>query len=110
MERRQALHPIQEAAATGTLEAALTQATAHVEAGRYFEAHDVLEPAWLAAKGNLKTILQGLIQICAGLHKRSRGQTKGSDYLISRGLTKVKLCSHALPAEVVKPFIDKTLE
>ena len=93
------------------LDAALKRATAQLAAEEFFEAHDTLEEEWhRIPAGPLRTAVQGLIQICAGLHKRSRGQTKGSDYLISRGLTKVKLCSHALPAEVVKPFIDKTLE
>jgi hypothetical protein len=59
----------------------------------------------MEASGDLKTALQGLIQIAAGLHKRSRGQTAGARYLITRGLEKVRRCQAALPQEVVAAFV-----
>ena len=62
----------------------------------------------MSSTGDLKLGLQGLIQIAAGLHKRSRGQTTGAEYLISRGLAKIKLAQKALPADVVSAFLAKT--
>ena len=38
-------------------------------AGRFFDAHEELELPWKEAQGETKTVLQGLIQIAAGLHR-----------------------------------------
>ena len=59
--------------------------------GRYFDAHEELEFAWNAADGNNKILLQGLIQIAAGLHrlKLHPEKTDGAFYLLDRGLEKL---------------------
>ncbi len=59
-------------------------------AGRYFEAHEVWEDAWLAEKGETRRFLQGLIQITAGFHKGLRqGQPGGCVRLLEAGLSKI---------------------
>jgi predicted metal-dependent hydrolase len=49
--------------------AALETGLAEYEAGRFFEAHEAWEEAWLAEEGLAKTFLQGLIQLAAAFHK-----------------------------------------
>ncbi|HEX4046869.1 MAG TPA: DUF309 domain-containing protein [Elusimicrobiota bacterium] len=61
-------------------------------AGRFFDAHEELEVPWRAAEGETKLLLQGLIQIAAGLHrlKLQPGKTDGARYLLDRGLEKLR--------------------
>lgn len=63
--------------------------------GRYFDAHEELEAFWMKASGDEKILLQGLIQIAAGLHrlKLDPAKTDGAFYLLDRGgekLTKTR--------------------
>jgi hypothetical protein len=60
--------------------------------GRFFDAHEELELAWNAAAGETKTLLQGLIQIAAGLHRLGLHpeKTDGAFYLLDRGLEKLR--------------------
>jgi len=48
------------------------------ERGRYWDAHEALEPWWLAAEGTQRTFAAGAILLCAALHKaRSMGSARG---------------------------------
>jgi hypothetical protein len=58
-------------------------------AGRYFEAHEAWEEAWLVETGDLRLLLQGLIQLAAGCHKAGEGQAAGCARLIGAGLEKL---------------------
>jgi hypothetical protein len=64
-----------------------------------------LEDAWHPATGDVKVALQGLVQICAGLHKKKQGGERGSRYLLTRGVEKVRRCGAALPAGTAEPFM-----
>jgi Domain of unknown function (DUF309) len=66
--------------------------------GRFFDAHEELELAWKAAEGDTKILLQGLIQIAAGLHRLELHpeKTEGSFYLLDRGAAKLRLTSPLL--------------
>ncbi len=58
--------------------------------GRYFEAHEVWEEAWLEEVEEIRTLLQGLIQIAAALLKASRGERpSGCAQLVAAGRTKL---------------------
>jgi hypothetical protein len=59
--------------------------------GKYFEAHECLEAGWMQASGLEKTVLQGAVQVCAGLHrlKNTPEKTDGAFYLFERGLQKL---------------------
>ena len=61
-------------------------------AGRYFDAHEELEEGWMAASGDEKVLLQGLIQLAAGLHrlKLDPSKTDGAFYLLDHGLEKLE--------------------
>lgn len=60
--------------------------------GLYFEAHEYLEEAWKSAPEDWKEAVQGVIQVAAGFHKRELdgGLTPGAQYLLERGLQKVR--------------------
>jgi predicted metal-dependent hydrolase len=64
---------------------------------RFFEAHEAWEEAWLREEGELRLLLQGLIQIAAALHKIARGdQPSGCARLLSWGLAKIEARVDAL--------------
>ncbi|MDX6770612.1 MAG: DUF309 domain-containing protein [Elusimicrobiota bacterium] len=72
----------------------LSRADALCRAGKYFEAHEELEAGWLKASGDEKVLLQGLIQVAAGLHRLRAAPSKpeGAYYLFERGLLKLRAC------------------
>jgi predicted metal-dependent hydrolase len=55
-------------------------------AGRFFEAHEVWEEAWLREQGETRRLLQGLIQVAAGYHHAfDRRQAHGCAWLLEAG-------------------------
>ncbi len=59
-------------------------------AGLFWEAHEAWEEAWLVEEGQIRQMLQGLIQVAAGyfkatVHRRPSGAVK----LLSSGLAKL---------------------
>lgn len=69
--------------------------------GRYFDAHEELEAFWMKASGDEKILLQGLIQIAAGLHrlKLDPAKTDGAFYLLGRGAEKLAKTRRLLEPE-----------
>ena len=60
--------------------------------GQYWwEAHEVLEGLWVKAgrRDDLALFLQGLIQVCAALLKKSQGIEEGARSLAARGVPKI---------------------
>ena len=55
----------------------------------YFEVHEILEPCWLRARGELKTFLQGLIQVAVGFQHHSNGNLRGAQSLLTSGTDKL---------------------
>jgi tRNA splicing endonuclease len=78
--------------ARGGLQDRLDRADELAAAGRFFDAHEELELAWKTADGETKILLQGLIQLAAGLHrlKLHPDRTEGAFYLFDRGLDKLR--------------------
>ena len=74
------------------LQAAFDRADELGAAGRYFDAHEELEAFWMKAAGDEKILLQGLIQIAAGLHRLTLdpSKTDGAFYLLDRGGEKLR--------------------
>lgn len=68
--------------------------------GLFFDCHEYLEPCWKAAKGELKTALQGLIQAGAGLHKFELGSREGCAQLLKASAEKLEKSGSALPFDV----------
>ena len=84
-----------------TLQQWLDRADELGAAGRFFDAHEELEAAWKEADGETKILLQGLIQIAAGLHrlKLRPEKTDGASYLLDRGVQKLRKTKALLSPE-----------
>ena len=63
----------------------LRQAQLLLDAGRPFEAHEVLEDAWKAAPAVERELWRGLAQLAVGLTHAARGNWTGALALIERG-------------------------
>ena len=70
--------------------ARLERGRALFNAGRYFDAHEAWEEAWLAERGDARLLLQGLIQVAAGCHKAGQGKAEGCAWLLEAGLEKLE--------------------
>jgi len=70
--------------------ARLERGRALFNSGRYFEAHEAWEEAWLTERGDARLLLQGLIQVAAGCHKAGEGRAEGCARLIAAGLKKLE--------------------
>ena len=55
--------------------------------GRWFEAHEVLEEAWLAEPTPLRRLYQGILQVGVCLHHARRGNRAGALSLLDRGMS-----------------------
>ena len=89
-----------------SLREALADGDAHARAGRFFEAHEALEGFWMKASGAEKVLLQGLVQVAAGLHrlKEKPGSNEGAFYLLDRGLDKIRANAALLDARSWREF------
>lgn len=61
-------------------------------AGEYFACHETLEELWLAERGGLRGLYQGILQVGVGLYHLQRGNEQGARILLKRG------------AELLRPF------
>lgn len=77
--------------------------------GRFFDAHEELEVAWKAADGETKILLQGLIQLAAGLHRWNLHpeKTDGAFYLLDRGVAKVRREGALLAADSLGALVKE---
>jgi DUF309 family protein family protein len=64
---------------------ALQFAAALFDAGLYFEVHEVLEPHWMAASGQTREALQGLIQVAVAWQHVANGNVAGARSLLVEG-------------------------
>jgi predicted metal-dependent hydrolase len=71
--------------------AALRRGAALFDEGRFWEAHEAWEEAWLEEDGEVRLFLQGLIQVAAGYHKATvQLQPSGCVKLLRSGLDKLE--------------------
>ena len=62
--------------------------------GRYFAANQFWEEAWRTAPSADRGFLEGLVQLAAGLHLRTRrGGTRGAVHLLSQALVTFEDCA-----------------
>jgi predicted metal-dependent hydrolase len=94
--------------------AALRRGAALFDEGKFWEAHEAWEEAWLEEDGEVRLFLQGLIQVAAGYHKATvQLQPNGCVKLLRSGLAKLE----PLPPEFLGvslgrflPEVVRTLE
>jgi len=84
-------------------------------AGRYFEAHEILEERWLPAPdGPERSTLRGLIQIAAAFEKLKRGEPVGFTRLLPKGLGNLEAAPsvrfHGLDLAVLRVDVTVWLE
>lgn len=74
----------------GRLHRGLGEGVNLYNAGRFFEAHEVLEDVWLEEEGDDKTFLQGIIKIAAAFHHYGKGTYRGMRNLLQAGSQMLK--------------------
>lgn len=77
------------APAADTLHQAMIAAAREFNAGRYFEAHEVIEDALESVPDAEWDAFLGLIQIAVGYHKLTQGLLSGAAKMLTLGLAKV---------------------
>ena len=91
----------------------LKKGAAHIDQGRFWEAHEAWEEAWLEEEGEVRLFLQGLIQVAAGYHKATvQLQPNGCVKLLRSGLDKLEPLAPALlgvPLARFIPEVQRTL-
>ena len=72
-----------------TLDARLQPGRAAFNRGAFFDAHELWEEVWRDLAGDQRNLVQGLIQIAAGLHHLQRGRQRPAARLLARGVQKI---------------------
>ena len=54
--------------------------------GEYFDCHETLELLWMAEKGAVRELYQGIIQLAVALYHLKRGNEKGAGAVLSRAI------------------------
>jgi len=83
--------------------APLDRGRAAFNRGEFFAAHEHWEEAWHQLEGTERMLLQGLIQIAAGLHHLQEGRPQPASSLLAKGLRKLP---GAVPAALADLPID----
>ncbi len=78
----------------------LAQGRAAFNRRQYFEAHELWEEAWRELDGRERTLVQGLIQIAAGLHHLHHQRPRPATELLRKGVAKLSSDVVALPVEL----------
>ena len=75
----------------------LTEAQRLLDAGRPFEAHEVLEDAWKGSSGPEEQLWRGLAQLAVGATHAARGNARGARTLLARGSANITSFADAPP-------------
>jgi uncharacterized protein len=78
----------------------LEQGRAAFNRGEYFQAHELWEEAWQELDGVERILVQGLIQIAAGLHHLQQRRPGPAATLLKKGLAKVSRGVFAPPVDL----------
>jgi hypothetical protein len=70
--------------------ASLTEAQRLIDAGRAFQAHEVLEGTWKAAPDAERELWRGLAQLAVGLTHARRGNAVGAVQLLRRAADRIE--------------------
>jgi predicted metal-dependent hydrolase len=93
---------------------ALDRGVALFDAGRFFEAHEAWEAAWLVEAGDVRRMLHGLIQIAAGYHKALvQKRPAPAAKLLGAGLAKLEAVRDApagLPLAPVRAAVATAID
>jgi Domain of unknown function (DUF309) len=70
-------------------EEVLEEAKGYFNAERYWECHETLESVWRPAKGDEKSLVQGIILVCAALVHEQRGEREVALGIYKRALPQI---------------------
>ena len=90
---------------TSELTAAIHKSVVLFNQHLFFEVHEVLEPQWLLACGEVKQFLQGFIQIAVAFYHLGRRNLDGARALLHEGLCKILPQSPAFLGIALPAFI-----
>ena len=62
--------------------------------GEFFAAHELWEEAWRRLAGDERALLQGLIQVAAGLHHLQNQRRRPAARLLAKGADKLATATH----------------
>jgi hypothetical protein len=68
--------------------------------GDYFHAHELWEEVWRELADGERSLMQGLIQIAAGLHHLQQRRPRPAAAVLRRGLEKISQRAFAPPVEL----------
>ena len=71
------------------LTAALAPGRAAFNRGQFWDAHELWEDVWRTLRGDERLLVQGLIQIAAGLHHLQNHRPRPAASLLGKGLQKL---------------------
>ena len=89
---------------------AVAKAAALWGEGLFFEVHEVLEAEWLHTTGDLRTALQGLIQVAVAFHHLAHGNQRGARSLFHDGRERLSAAGEALPLLDTPALLAATAE
>jgi uncharacterized protein len=69
---------------------ALEEAIAYFNSERYWECHETLESVWRPAKGEERSMVQGIILVCAALVHEQRGEREVGLDILRRALPQLE--------------------
>ena len=81
---------------TDARDAALIGAACLWAHGLFFEVHEIVEPEWARASGDVRQALQGLIQVAVAFHHLAHGNPRGARKLLIDGREKLAASGDAL--------------
>ena len=74
--------------------------------GKFFEAHEIWEEKWRDSEGDERHLLQGLIQVAAGVYKLQTGMPTGTVKLLQKGAGHLR----AVPPDMYGVQLSELLE
>ena len=60
--------------------------------GAYFACHETLEALWLAERGPVRRLYQGVLQVAVALHQLERGNRNGARSMLAKALAHLAAC------------------
>ncbi|MEO8216074.1 MAG: DUF309 domain-containing protein [Acidobacteriota bacterium] len=78
--------------------------------GDFWHAHEAWEEIWLAATGERRRFLQGMIQLAAAFHHLQRGTLRGAGRLIAEAEQKTREFPEGYLGLVRKPVVARALD
>lgn len=70
----------------------LVEATALFNSGDWYACHDSFEALWHETAGDMRPVLQGILQIAVAELHLERGNIRGATILMGEGLGRLKAC------------------